>query len=75
MLFADFKKANNHVWRRSTVNILNEFGVLKKPVTLIKDICEWEVLNEVCNTAHLSGIFQIHDTIKQDNASYTKFLP
>jgi hypothetical protein len=57
-LFIDFKKAYDSVRREVLYNILNEFGIPRKLVRLIK-MCLNETYGKICIGKHLSGAFPI----------------
>jgi hypothetical protein len=66
-LFIDFKKAYDSVRREVLYNILIEFGVLMKPVRLIK-MCLNETYSKVHTGKHLSDSFPIQNGLKQGDA-------
>ena len=63
-LFIDFKKAYDSVRREVLYNILTEFGIHMKVVTLIK-MCLNEIYGTVCVGKHLSEVFRIKNSLKQ----------
>jgi hypothetical protein len=65
--YSDFKKAYDSVRREVLYNILPEFGVLMKPVRLIK-ICLNEAYSKDHIGRHLSDSFPIQIGLKQGNA-------
>jgi hypothetical protein len=66
-LFIDFKKAYDSVKREVLYNVLLEFGIPKKLVSLIK-MCLNETYNKVCIGKLLSDKFPIQNRLKQGNA-------
>jgi hypothetical protein len=66
-LFIDFKKAYDLVKREVLYNVLLEFGVPKKLVSLIK-MCLNETYNKICVGKYLSDTFPIQNSLKQGNA-------
>ena len=66
-LFIDFKKANDSVKRRVLYNILIEFGIPMKPVSLIK-MCLNETSSRVWVGKRLSDMFPIKNGLKQGDA-------
>jgi hypothetical protein len=63
-LFVDLKKAYDLVRRDVLYNILIEFGVSMKLVTLIK-MCKNETYSKVCIGTYLSDNFPIQNGLKQ----------
>jgi hypothetical protein len=63
-LFIDFKQASDSVRREVLYNILIEFGVPTKLVTLIK-MCLSETYSKVCIGKHLSDNSPIENGLKQ----------
>ena len=66
-LFLDFKKAYDSVRREVLYNILNEFGIPKKLVRLMK-ICLTETYSRVRVGKNLSDMFLIRNGLKQGDA-------
>ena len=66
-LFIDFKKAYDSVRREALYNILIEFGIPKKLVTLIK-MCLTETYSRVRVGKNLSEMFPIRNGLKQGDA-------
>jgi sorting nexin-29 len=66
-LFIDFKKAYNSVRMEVLYNILIEFGVPKKLVSLIK-LCLTETYNRFRVGKNLSDMFPIRNGLKQGDA-------
>jgi len=66
-IFTDFKKAYNSVRREVLCNILIEFGIPMKLVTLIK-MCRSETYSRVRVGKHLSDMFHIRKGLKQGDA-------
>ena len=66
-VFIDFKEAYDSVRREVLYNILIEFGILKKMVTLIK-VCLTETYNRVRVDKNLSDMFHIRNGLKQGDA-------
>jgi hypothetical protein len=66
-LFIDYKKAYDSVRREVLYNIVTEFGILMKPVRLIK-MCLSEIYSKVRIGKHLSENFLIQNDIKQGDA-------
>ena len=62
-LFIDFKKAYDSVRREVLYNILIEFGISKKLVSLIK-MCLTETYSRVRVGKNLSGMFPWRETLK-----------
>jgi hypothetical protein len=65
-LFIDLKKAYDSGGREVFYNILNEFGIPRKLVRLIK--CLNETYSRVWVGKHLSDIFPIKDGLKKGGA-------
>jgi hypothetical protein len=65
-LFVDYKKAYDSVRRKVLYNILREFCVPMKLVTLIK-VCLTETYSKVLVGKHLSNNFTIQNGLKQWN--------
>jgi hypothetical protein len=65
--FIDFKKAYDSVKREVLYNILIEFGIPRKLVRLIK-MCLNETYSKIRIGKHLSGVFPIHNGLKQGDA-------
>ena len=63
-MFVDFKKAFYSVRRGFFYNILIEFGIPKKLVSLIK-MCPNETYSRVREGKHLSDMFHIRNGLKQ----------
>jgi hypothetical protein len=72
-LFVDFKKAYDSVRREVLYNILIEFGVPMKQVTLIK-MCLNETYSKVRIGKHLSDNFSIQNGVKKRCFIATVFL-
>ena len=66
-LFIDVKKAYDSVRREVLYNILIEFGIPKKMVTLIK-MCLTETYSGVWVGKNLSDMFPIRNGLKQGDA-------
>jgi hypothetical protein len=66
-LFVDFKKAYDSVRREVLYNILIEFGIPLKLVTLIK-MCLNETYSRACVGKHLSDRFPVKNGLKQEDA-------
>ena len=66
-LLIDFKKAYESVTREVLYNILIEFGIPKKLVTLIK-ICLTATYSRVRVGKNLSDMFLIRNSLKQGDA-------
>jgi hypothetical protein len=66
-LFIDFKKAYDSVRRDVLYNILNEFGIPRKLVGLIK-MCLNETYSRVLIGKNLSDKFTVQDGLKQGDA-------
>jgi sorting nexin-29 len=66
-LFIDFKKAYDSIKREVLYNILLEFGIPKKLVSLIK-MCLNETYSKVCIGKLLSDKFPLQNGLKQGNA-------
>jgi hypothetical protein len=66
-LFIDFKKAYDSVRREVLYNFLNEFGVPRKLVGLIK-MCLNETCSRICIGKTLSDKFTIQNGLKQRDA-------
>jgi hypothetical protein len=66
-LFIEFKKVYVSVRREALYNILSEFGIPKKLITLIK-LCLTETYNKVRVGKNLSEIFSIGNGMKQGDA-------
>jgi hypothetical protein len=66
-LFIDFKKAYDSVRREGLYNILNEFGIPKKPVRLIK-MCMNETYSTVRVGKNLFEMFLIRNGLKEGNS-------
>jgi hypothetical protein len=66
-LFIDFKKAYDSVRREVLYNILIEFGIPMKLVTLVK-MCLNETYSRVWVGKHLSDTFPIKNGLKQGDA-------
>ena len=62
-----FKKAYDSVKRDVLYNILIDFGILMKPVKLIK-MCLTETCRRVCVSKNFSDTFPIGNGVKQGNA-------
>ena len=66
-LFIDFKKAYDSVRREALYNILMEFGIPKKLISLIK-MCLTETYSRVRVGKNLSEKFPIRNGLKQGDA-------
>jgi hypothetical protein len=66
-LFIDFKKAYDSVRSEVLYNILIEFGIPMKPVTLVK-MCLNETYSRVWVGKHLCDTFPIKNGVKQGDA-------
>jgi hypothetical protein len=66
-LFIDFKKVYDSVRRELLYNILNEFGIQRKLVRLIKMYLNY-TNSKVCIGKNLSGSFPIKNGLKQGDA-------
>ena len=66
-LFIDFKKAYDSVRREALYNILIEFGIPVKLVTLIK-MCLTETYSRVRVGKNLSDMFPIRNGLKQGDS-------
>jgi hypothetical protein len=66
-LFIDIKKAYDSVRREVVYNILIEFGIPMKLVSLI-EMCLNETYIKVCLGKHLSDSFPIQNGLKQGDA-------
>ena len=66
-LFIDFKKAYESVRREVLYNILMEFGIPKKLISLIK-MCLTETYSRVRVGKNLSDMFPIRNGLKQGDA-------
>jgi sorting nexin-29 len=66
-LFIDFKKAYDSVRKEAMYNILNEFGIPKKLVRLIK-MCLTETYSRLRVGKNLSEVFPIRNGLKQGDA-------
>ena len=66
-LFIDFKKAYDSVRREVLYNILIEFGIPKKLLSLIK-MCLTETYSRVRVGKNLSDMFRIRNSLKQEDA-------
>jgi hypothetical protein len=66
-LFIDFKKAYDSVKREVLYNILLEFGIPKKLVSVIK-MCLNETYSRICVDEHVSDTFPIQNGLKQGEA-------
>jgi hypothetical protein len=66
-LFIDFKKAYDSVRKEALYNILNEFGIPKEMVRLIK-MCPTETYSRVWVDKNLSDMFPIRKGLKQGDA-------
>jgi hypothetical protein len=64
LLFIDSKKAYDSVRREALYNILIEFGISKKPISLIK-MCLTETYSRVRVGKNLSETFPIRNVLKQ----------
>ena len=67
LLFVDFKKAYNPVWREVLYHILIEFGIPMKLVRLI-NMCLNETYSRVWLGKNLSGMFPTTNSFKQGDA-------
>jgi len=63
-MFIDFKKAYDSIRREVLCNILIEFGIPMKLVSLIK-MCLSETYSRVCVDKNLSDMFPIRNGLKQ----------
>ena len=72
-LFIDFKKAYDSVTREVLYNILNEFGIPKKLVRLIK-MCLNDTYSRVQVGKHLSDMFPIRNALKQEEVLLLLFF-
>jgi hypothetical protein len=66
-LYVDFKKAHNSVRREALYNILIQFGIPKRLVSLIK-MCLNETFSRVQVGKNLSEMFPIRNGLKQGDA-------
>jgi hypothetical protein len=66
-LIIDFKKAYDSVRREVLYNILNEFGIPRKVIGLIK-MCLNETYSRVCIGKNLSDKFTVQNGLKQGDA-------
>jgi hypothetical protein len=66
-IFVDFKKAYDSITREVLYNILIQFGVTMKQVSLIK-MCLNEMYSKVCIGKLLSHNFPTQNGLKQGNA-------
>jgi hypothetical protein len=65
-LFIDFKKAYDSIKREVLYNILLEFGIPKKLVSLMK-MCLNETCSKVCIRKHLTDKFPIQNGLKHNH--------
>jgi len=65
-IFIDFKKAHNSGWRKVLYNILTEFGIPVKLVSLKR--CLNKTYNRVWVGKHLFDVYPITNGLKQGDA-------
>jgi hypothetical protein len=66
-LFIDLKKAYDSVWREVLYNTLNEFGITRKLVGLIK-MCSNETYSALHIGKYQSDKFPVQNGLKQGDA-------